>query len=305
MLALSNPTSAWCQSLARLDGAYADSTLRAYRSDITNFEEWCRSAGRDPLPASPETVAAYVEAQAPNVSTSTLKRRLAALRKIHRLMRFENPVLDEEVVIAMRRALRAKRARPHQAMGLTRELRDRLIGVCPDSLSGRRNRALIALGYDTLCRRSELVALLAVDVSVTCCGAAQILIRRSKNDPYGQGRLGYVSAETLLLIKDWQRAARINEGFLFRRVRGARIGDEALHPYSVNRILKDAATRSGLPDEIVKELSGHSMRVGAAQDMIASGANILPIMRAGGWRTLNVVARYVENADLTALMRNR
>jgi hypothetical protein len=45
------------------------------------------------------------------------------------------------------------------------------------------------------------------------------------------------------------------------------------------------------------------MRVGAAQDMIASGLGVLPIMQAGGWRTMNVVARYVESANLSALMR--
>jgi len=44
------------------------------------------------------------------------------------------------------------------------------------------------------------------------------------------------------------------------------------------------------------------MRVGAARDMIASGLRVLPIMQAGGWRTMNVVARYAESANLTALL---
>lgn len=297
--------SNWRASLDRLDGAYADSTLRAYRADMQVFEEWCRSVGLDPLPGSPETIAAFVALQATVVSTATLKRRLAAIRKIHLLLRLENPIADEEVTIAMRRALRAKQARPHQAMGLTRDLRDRLVASCQNTLAGKRDRALLAVGYDTLCRRSELVGLRAEDIALIDAGAAQILVRRSKTDQYGNGRLAYISAHTLSLIQDWLRGAEIKNGYLFRRVRNDSIGEDALHPYSVNRILKDAATRSGLPRETVRELSGHSMRVGAAQDMISSGLGILPIMRAGGWRTMNVVARYVENTDLSVVMRNR
>ena len=44
----------------------------------------------------------------------------------------------------MRRALRSKLQRPRQALGLTRDLRDRLIRACPDTLTGKRNRAMIA-----------------------------------------------------------------------------------------------------------------------------------------------------------------
>ena len=79
---------------------------------------------------------------------------LAGIRKVHRLMRLPNPAEDEEVLLAMRRALRTKPRRPKQAYGLTKKLRDKLIAACPNDLLGIRNRALIAVGYDTLCRRS-------------------------------------------------------------------------------------------------------------------------------------------------------
>jgi hypothetical protein len=36
--------------------------------------------------------------------------------------------------------------------------------------------------------------------------------------------------------------------------------------------------------------------------MITSGLSILPIMRAGGWKSTNVVGRYVEHADLGPLV---
>jgi integrase len=162
---------------------------------------------------------------------------------------------------------------------------------------------MIALGYDTLCRRSELVGLRVEDLAPSKDDAAQVLVRRSKNDPFGAGRLAYVSPRTLRIVRAWLTAAEITAGPIVRAVRNeGGIGRAALHPYSVTRVLKRVAAAAQLPPTSVAQLSSHSMRVGAAQDMIASGLGVLPIMQAGGWRTMNVVARYVESANLTALL---
>ncbi len=250
------------------------------------------SRGAQPLPAAPETVAAFVVSQAKTCAVATLERRLAAIRKVHRVHRMENPVPDEEVVIAMRRALRSKRMRPRLARGLTSDIRDRLIEACPDTRAGLRDRAMIALGYDTLCRRSELVGMRVEDLAPSVHGSAQILVRRSENDPYGAGRLAYVSNRTLKLARDWIAAAKIASGPIFRAVTSEQtIGSLALHPYSITRILKSVAKAAGLPPESVEHLSGHSMRVGAAQDMIVSALGVLPIMQAGGGRPTTVGAR--------------
>jgi integrase len=173
-----------------------------------------------------------------------------------------------------------------------------LIAACPHTLAGLRDRALIALGYDRLCRRAEVVGLRVENMKPSASGAAQSLVRRSKNDPHGAGRLAYVSPKTLKIVRTWLRAAKIESGFIFSAVGGKGVGRNGLHPYSVTRILKRAAKAAGLPPEQIAHLSGHSMRVGAAQDLISSGLSVLPIMQAGGWRTTNVVARYVENANL-------
>jgi hypothetical protein len=49
---------------------------------------------------------------------------------------------------------------------------------------------------------------------------------------------------------------------------------------------------------IVAKLSGHSMRVGAAQDMAAAGIDLGAIMHAGGWKTPEIVMRYIEHMDV-------
>ncbi|OZB12782.1 MAG: hypothetical protein B7X55_13925 [Rhodobacterales bacterium 34-62-10] len=49
-------------------------------------------------------------------------------------------------------------------------------------------------------------------------------------------------------------------------------------------------------DEIAA-FSGHSMRVGAAQDLLTKGFDTVAIMRAGGWKSVGVLARYLEAAE--------
>jgi site-specific recombinase XerD len=110
------PDRNWREAILRLEGAYSENTLRSYRADFAAFEAWCRTSRLRPLPASPQAVAGFITAVAPKFSPSTLRRRLGGIRKVHRLMRLPNPVEDEEVLLAMRRALRSKPRRPKQAL---------------------------------------------------------------------------------------------------------------------------------------------------------------------------------------------
>ncbi len=161
-----------------------------------------------------------------------------------------------------------------------------------------RNRAMIAVGYDMLCRCSELVALRVEDLDPRPSGGANLLVRRGKADQDGNGRIAALSRRTVGLLKDWLDAADIEHGPMFRPVYGRRVMVRFLHPIAVSRLLKNVAERAGLEPEIVKRFSGHSMRVGCAQDLNRNRFDLLTIMRAGGWRSMNVVARYVEKVDL-------
>lgn len=72
----------------------------------------------------------------------------------------------------------------------------------------------------------------------------------------------------------------------------------ALCGFSVARILKSRAGLARLDPEVVAKLSGHSMRVGAAQDMAAAGIDLVAIMHAGGWKSPAMVMRYIEHMDV-------
>jgi len=63
----------------------------------------------------------------------------------------------------------------------------------------------------------------------------------------------------------------------------------------VARLFKAMAKGAGLSAEQVARISGHSTRVGAAQDMAASDRIEMPaIMQAGGWKSPQMVARYTQ-----------
>lgn len=290
--------TAWSQGLEKLEGAYADHTLRGYDTDMTQFALWCTRNGTQPLPAAPETVVAYINEEAARLRPSTLKRRLCGIGRIHRLLRHSDPTRDDDVQLALRRARRKKPDRPQQALGVTAELRDQLVATCGENLIALRDEVLLRVGFDTLCRRSELVALRAEDLTKNARGNLSILVRRAKNDQTGQGRTAPLSAKTTACVRKWLEQTGIETGPLLRPVYGHRVLSRYLEPVIVSRVLKKLTAKSEMSHDTVDGVSGHSLRIGAAQQLTINGAGILQIMRAGGWRSVAVVARYVENVDL-------
>ncbi len=287
----------WRAEFKRLEGAYAPSTMRAYYADVTLFVKWCDERRLDPLPAIPSTVSLFLEDQSREKSISTVKRRLYSIRKIHQLLRLSDPTTDHDISLALRRIRRAKQSRPRQAKGLTQDYLHKFLEAQPNTLRGLRNRAMLALGYDLLTRRSELVALNVQDLTFREDGTLKALIRRSKADPFGHGRLAFASRKTTRLVKTWldQRGSEIEP--LFCPVYHGVPIDRCLSVTTVKRIIKASAKGAGLPRADVSAFSGHSMRVGAAQDLLTMGLDTAAIMRAGGWKSVNVLARYLEHAE--------
>jgi len=251
------------------------------------------------LPATPETLAAFVDAQSKIAAPATVSRRRASIAKIHKLMKLVSPAGAEEVDLAMRTMFRQKGRRQSQVLGLTNALKCQIIEACPNDLAGLRDRALLAAGYDTLCRRAELVQLRIEDITVRSDGSGTILVRKSKVDKFGDGRLAYLSSETLGHLQAWLHAAQLEAGRIFCGTDGIASVTGSLAPFSVSRIIKRRAHMAGLDRSVVQGLSGHSMRVGAAQDMAAAGIELVAIMHAGGWKSPEMVMRYIEHMEVS------
>ena len=287
----------WRAEFKRLEGAYAPSTLKSYQTDVRIFVEWCTARGLGALPAHVPTVCAFLEDQVATLCPSSVRRRLYAIRKVHRLLRLPDPTWDEDINLTLRRIRRAKLNRPKQAKGLTRGFLDRCLAAQPDTPWGLRNRAMIALGYDLLTRRSELVALRTEDLEVRVDGTLRVIIRRSKADPFGMGRIAFTSNRTAQLVRDWLDWRGQDVEPLFCGIYQGKPINRSLGTTKVKLIIKEAATAAGAPPEDIAAFSGHSLRVGAAQDLLCAGFDTAAIMRAGGWKSVNVLGRYLEFAE--------
>lgn len=290
--------SNWQSAIKRLEGAYSPATLRSYRSDVEAYAKWCaKNDVEAPFPADPETLCAFLADQSKSKAPSTIKRRLCAIRLIHQLMEISDPTQKTDVKLALRRACRLKPMRPKQAKAMTRDFLEKFIAVQPASPWGLRNRAMLTLGYELLTRRSELVALNTDDLEWRDDGTLRVLIRRAKNDPFGTGRIAFTSQRTARFVEDWLDWRGDDIRPLFCPIYKGVAINRALEVTTIKRLVKTAARRAGLDPDEVDAFSGHSMRVGAAQDLLIKGYDTAAIMRAGGWKSINVLARYLENAE--------
>ena len=274
-------------------GTRSDNTERAARADLAIYWAWCAERGVAALPASAEVVAEFIDAMAQVRAAATVRRYVSSITAAHRTLGLERTMKSEPVQRALKRMHRRKGRRQEQARGLTWPLRKRLLDAAGNALIDARNRALLAVGYDTLLRRGELVALQVSDIVEEVDGAATVLVRRSKTDPEGEGAMAYVARDSMTLVHEWLEQSGISQGRVFRSLSRGVVG-EGLEAGQVSRIFKRMAREADLPAEVVERISGHSVRVGAAQDMVAEGIGMASILHAGRWKSTAMVHRYGE-----------
>ena len=225
---------------------------------------------------------------------ATVRRYVASIATAHKALGHGKTLRSAAVRLALQRMHRRKGRRQAQALGLTWPLRQRLLEAAGERLIDARNRALLAVAYDALLRRSELSALQVDDVAEEIHGAATLLVRRAKTDPEGRGAMVCLARDTVALVRECRLSSGVDGGHLFRSLsKGGALGAK-LDPSQIPRIYKAMARKAGLPPEVVDGLSGHSARVGAAQDMVASGIELPAILQAGRWKTTVMVNRYGE-----------
>ena len=278
-----------------LEGAYAPNTLRSYYADARSFVDWCVERNIEPFPISSETLCTYIKCLQTNAAYSSIRRRISSLRRINKLLGFEDETLTEEVYLAIRRLKRSKCLEQKQAIGINHDILVKMIDAQPNTLAGTRNRALLSLGYDFLARRSELVAIRTVDLKFTHDGALKGMIRKSKTDQYGKGRLVFGSERSAKLVKKWLQLKPKEIQPVFCAINHGKCEDRAICDRNVNDIIKRSiikVKRCERPSDL--EVSGHSLRVGAAQDLLIKGYDLAAIMRAGGWSDPSIVSRYLR-----------
>ena len=288
-------------SLEKVTGAAGDfaraskatSTRRAYQADAVG------QYGLQPLPASIDTVAAYLAAlAAAGLKASTINRRCAGIGYMHRIAGVQSPTGCEAikaVLAGIRRTIGSAATRKAPATAGTLGA---IVAAIPSDLRGLRDRALLLVGFAGALRRSELVALDVADLEESTEGFI-IRIRRSKTDQEGTGDFVSVPYGSRLrpvrALKDWLRAAGITEGPVFRPIRrgGSVVEPDRLTDRSVGNIVKAHAEAVGLDPDV---FSGHSLRAGFVTSALQAGADVLRVMDVTRHRQVNTLRVYDRRA---------
>ncbi|GLW26806.1 hypothetical protein Mame01_68480 [Microbispora amethystogenes] len=166
---------------AAIEAGVPASTRRAYARDWSAFTAWCSATGRSPLPATAQTVTEYVThlTAAPSARTGrslappSIERALAAICTMHQAADVDPPQTKaaRKVLSGYRERLALAKdpaARPRRADAAVPDaLRAMLATLDRSTLAGKRDAALLLLGYACAARVSELAALDIADVAET------------------------------------------------------------------------------------------------------------------------------------------
>jgi integrase len=294
------PVSLITETRDNFEAALSPSTRRAYASGWKHFTNWCESIGFDALPARPETVAMYLSGHADRLSVRTLRLRIVAIRRQHRLANEDDPVTHQ--VREVMRGLTKRYGQPptRKAPLLTIDVQN-IVSKLPDTVRGKRDRALILVGFAGALRRSEIVGLDVSDVEFTNYGL-KLMIRGSKTDLEREGQPVAIiqgdHAETcpVRALAAWIDASGVQSGPLFRgimpddRVKSVRMSDR-----TVAKTVKRLAESVGLDKS---RFGGHSLRAGCVTQAYRNGQQERVIAKQTRHRSVVVLRTYEREARL-------
>jgi integrase len=315
------------EAAALIEESVPENTALAYGSRWRSFETWCEGTGRVALPATAQTVAAYLTCLAVErgLKATTVDAHLTAIRTVHRASGETPPdaLAARKIVVAAqkREARRDGRYGPRKALPLmAADLPLVVAGLDLGTPAGLRDRAVVLLGFTLLARRSELAALNISDIEHVAEEGLEVIIRSSKTDQSARGvirRIHYASREEVCPVRAvlawlYYLAERdITAGPLFTRIdrwghvdgraggryRSAESRDGRLRPQGIGDIVAAPCEAAGLGDRDIRRYSGHSVRRGGATSMLRAGAEPLNVSRHGRWADgSRVFAGYVEEA---------
>jgi site-specific recombinase XerD len=280
----------------------APATLAAYRSDWRSFTGWCESAGHRSLPATPDTVAAWLQDQTTaGYAVATIQRRLITIRQQHVRDGHPSPTDSPNVQAAWASTRRHLGTAPRKVAPLTLELLRQTVATCQATPAGHRDQSLLVIGFAAALRRSEIAELTLDDIEPNAAGII-LTIRKSKTDQHGAGhRLGLprgTAADTcpVRVLNAWTQHLPSAGGPLFRPIdRHGNIFDRHLSGRASAEIIKRRCSLAGLdPDRY----SGHSLRAGFATSAAAAGATEIAIARQTRHRSMEVLRGYIREGDL-------
>ena len=292
------------KSLETLAETKAENTIDAYEADWYDFCDWCQYHHIQDFPATSETIVNYINDLADYAKFATIRRRISALSENFNAagLSEKNPCrswIVRETLIGLSRSMGANQK------GITPiywdDLQKMFADMDGEKLTDVRDKALLLLGFMGAFRRSEIAGLDADDLQFMRQGLI-ITIRHSKTDQASLGQqvaipfLKNTEMCAVTAVKNWMQMACITEGPLFRSIsKSGKVSETRLSDKSVNLIVKRYVTAIGLDSEMY---GAHSLRHGFATYAALSGIEERLIMKQTRHRSVEMVRRYINEADL-------
>ena len=280
------------ETLKNLKNSKAQNTLRAYKADFKDFSSFCAKNGFNTLPTEPKIIALYLTHLSSFSKFSTLKRRIASIKVVHRLkghyIDTTHPIITENIM-GIKRKLGVKQTSKKPI--LINDLK-KIINVIDEEkneFKKYQNKALILIGFAGGFRRSELVSIEYEDIDFVAEGV-KITVNKSKTDQTGIGltkAIPYFENKTfcpVISLKKWIEYSNINIGKIFK------VSDK-----TVALTIKKYASIAGLDNS---KYAGHSLRSGFATSTAEIGADERSIMAMTGHKTTQMVRRYIREANI-------
>jgi integrase/recombinase XerD len=276
-------------SYVRTEKGLAENTVEAYRRDLRLWSAYSTLEGLDPAAPEREDLTGFLEALragAPpaNVpmSSSSVARMLVSVRALYRFLASEGTIETDPA--SRLRAPKRPRSIPR---AISVDDVGRLIELPPDTLLGRRDRAMLELLYGAGLRISELVALDVDDVDLD---ERSVLVRAGKGNksrrvPMGRAAADATGAYVSVSRPELTKKAKTGTsgGALFLNARGVRLSRQGAW-----KVLKTHARAAGLGDKV----SPHTLRHSFATHMLDAGADIRVVQELLGHASLATTQVY-------------
>ena len=280
------------ETLKNLKNSKAHNTLRAYQADFKDFTKFCLKNSFNSMPSDPKIIALYLTHLSSFSKFSTLKRRLASIKVIHRLkghyIDTKHPIIAENLM-GIKRKMGVKQTSKKPILINDLKLIINVINKDQNEYKKLQNKALILIGFAGGFRRSELVSIQYEDIEFVNEGV-KILVQRSKTDQTGLGMIKAIPYFQnkiycpVTSLKDWISHSKISDGKIFK------ISDK-----TVALTIQKYALLAGLDKT---KYAGHSLRSGFATSTAETGADERSIMAMTGHKTTQMVRRYIQEANL-------
>ena len=294
----------------------ARETQRALLKNWGLFEGWCRERRVSALPVDADALEAFLlylaDAHVVRDRQGCFKRRglrpssvaqaLWAVNVIHRLRELPSPGEGIRIQTALAGIRRRKGVHKKQQAPLTLEHLGRI--VFPDNLRGKRNKALLLVGFAGCFRRSELTVLKAEGMRSSPHGL-QLFLPHSKTDQESAGAwvdIVYAHKHPQLCavraLQTWLQAAKLEQGPLFPHIRQNTASQQPLSAASVDSLVKKIAREAG---EDPSAFGGHSLRAGGATYLAEQQQSPFIIAKHGRWKNVNSALQYARHDTARAL----